>query len=89
MRKSKQSNNNNLINTNLNCYWEFRNVKYKYLGRMNIIQFNSIQFLFNNNNNNNMGRLILLNSETSQWPIPLKKKKMMMMIKKRIIFVFI
>jgi hypothetical protein len=35
-------NNNNFINTNLSCYWEFRNVKYKYLERILIIQFKKI-----------------------------------------------
>jgi hypothetical protein len=27
-KQTKKQNNNNLINTNLSCYWELRNVKF-------------------------------------------------------------
>jgi hypothetical protein len=43
-KKESNNNNNNFINTNRSCYWELRNVKYKYLEINN--NNNSIQFLF-------------------------------------------
>jgi hypothetical protein len=43
---NNNNNANNFINTNLSFYWELRNVKYKYLERIIIIQLISIQLLF-------------------------------------------
>jgi hypothetical protein len=40
-RSNSNNNNDDFINTNLSCYWELRNVKYKYL---ELVQFNSVQF---------------------------------------------